>query len=417
MSLLAPLHTLVATTTPDVPEPEPSPTQTESTFERAQTDIPCGTLDPTFCGTLHDWTGNEKLARWVVGIGDTVLRVVLILVIALLVRWLVHRAIGRLSERIATGRTGIGSRGHKTTAFLAASPLAGERRAQRARTIGSVLKSVATGVVAGIAVLLVLGEFGINLGPLIAGAGVLGVALGFGAQSLVRDFLSGLFMIVEDQYGVGDVVDLGEAAGSVEAVGLRVTRLRAVDGTVWYVRNGEILRVGNQSQGWARAVLDVGVAYGEDVNRVQDLLADVAHRLKDDPDWGPLVLEEPEVWGVEQLSADAVVVRLVVKTVPLEQWKVARELRRRIKARFDAEGVEIPFPQRTVWLRQEAEERASGEAAPGRGHGDADRAGASPAGGPGSTGGPAPEEERRQPPPKGESDVANDLDEDSDKGL
>jgi small conductance mechanosensitive channel len=391
------------------PSPSPSPTDTESRFEQSQDPslTPCGSDDATFCGVLHDWTGNEGLARWLDGVLGTVLSVVVIVLVGLLLRWLLHRAITRLTERIASGDTGVGSRGAhqdggsgngrsrwrpaRATALLE-SPLAGERRVQRARTIGSVLKSVSTGVVAVVILLMVLAEFGINIGPLIAGAGVLGVALGFGSQTLVKDFLSGVFMIVEDQYGVGDVVDLGEASGSVEAVGLRVTRIRDVSGTVWYVRNGEILRVGNMSQGWARAVLDIGVAYGEDVGRVQDLLRDVAHRMTEDPEWGALVMEEPEVWGVEALSADSVVVRLVVKTVPLEQWKVARELRRRIKARFDREGVEIPFPQRAVWMRTD-----------------------DPRHPPAQTG--AAEEDRSAQPTGGESSVAADIDKRSDSGL
>ncbi len=334
------------------PTPTPTPTDTQSTFSE--------NLDPTnpcngFCGVVKDVTGNEDVARWVTGIGDTVLRVVLIVVIGLALRWVLHRAITRLSEGIANGSSAVGRRRDraKAPALLDASPLLGERRAQRARTIGSVLKSVATGLVATVVVLLLLGEFGVNLAPLLAGAGVAGVALGFGSQTLVKDFLSGIFMIVEDQYGVGDVVDVGEAAGTVEAVGLRVTRLRDVNGTVWYVRNGEILRVGNQSQGWARAVLDISVAYGEDVTRLQDVLKEVATQLAHEEEWSALVLDEPEVWGVEALTENSVVLRLVVKTVPLEQWKVARELRRRITARFDAEGVELPFTQRTVWLRQE----------------------------------------------------------------
>ena len=378
------------------PTPTPSPSSTVSTFERAQDAVqtPCGTSDATVCGWLHDLTGNEWLARSAVGIGDTALRVALILLLGLVVRWLLHRTIGHLAESIATGRTGIGRRAPRAAAiFIEASPLIGERRVQRARTIGSVLKSTTTGVVAGLVLLLLLGEFGINLGPLLAGAGVLGVALGFGSQTLVKDFLSGIFMIVEDQYGVGDVVDVGEASGSVEAVGLRVTRLRDVNGTVWYVRNGEILRVGNQSQGWARAVLDVGVGYQEDVGRVHDLLSDVGHTLYEDDDWRSLVLEEPEVWGVEAVTADSVVVRLVVKTVPLEQWKVARELRRRIKARFDAENIRVPLAQQSLWLRRDD---GAGEGAP-------------PV--------PRPEQAAHHAPPPGESKVAADTDKASDSGL
>jgi moderate conductance mechanosensitive channel len=161
-------------------------------------------------------------------------------------------------------------------------------------------------------------------------------------------------MLVEDQYGVGDVVDLGDASGVVEAVGLRVTRVRDVNGTVWYIRNGEVLRVGNQSQGWARAVLDVGIAYSEDVARAESILLDVANGLRADEEFGPLVLEEPEMWGIESVTADSVVLRLVVKTQPLQQWVVARELRRRIKDRFDAEGIHVAHPQSAVWVSGDA---------------------------------------------------------------
>ena len=149
-------------------------------------------------------------------------------------------------------------------------------------------------------------------------------------------------MIFEDQYGVGDVVDLGEATGTVEAVSLRVTRLRDVNGTVWYVRNGEILRVGNMSQNWARTVLDVRVGYGEDLTRVRRVLKDVAHDLWDDEEFKGLIIEEPEVWGVEAMTADSVTVRVTLKTAPMEQWAVARAMRERIKARFDHEGIEMP---------------------------------------------------------------------------
>ena len=314
------------------------------------------------CRLVTDLTGNRRAGEWTELVVGTPLRIALVLVIGFVVRLVVHKIIKRVVDRIAADRPaqeeGTRRRWSYQSVLEQHSPLASERRVQRARTMETVLRSVATGVIATVVVLMILAEIGLNIGPLLASAGILGVALGFGAQSLVKDFLSGLFMIVEDQYGVGDVVDLGEATGAIEAVGLRVTRLRSVDGTVWYVPNGQIQRVGNQSQGWARAVLDIGVGYGEDVTRVQGLLAQVGHDLRADPDWAPLVMEEPEVWGVEALSADSVVVRLVVKTVPLEQWRVARELRRRIKAVFDAEGVEIPFPQRTVWMRDERDRRS-----------------------------------------------------------
>lgn len=196
------------------------------------------------------------------------------------------------------------------------------------------------------AALMCLGEVGIDVGPLIAGAGVLGVAIGFGSQSLVRDFLSGAFILVEDQFGVGDIVDVGEASGTVEAVSLRTTRLRAIDGTVWHVPNGEIRRVGNMSQHWSRALLDIEVAYDTVVKHARSVIKRVADSVWAEDDG---VLEEPELWGVEQLGANGVMLRLVVKTTPSQQWRVSRELRERIKVAFDEEGIEIPFPQQTVW--------------------------------------------------------------------
>jgi moderate conductance mechanosensitive channel len=202
------------------------------------------------------------------------------------------------------------------------------------------------------ALFMILGEVGIELGPLLAGAGIIGVALGFGSQSLVKDFLSGVFILIEDQFGVGDIVNLdGETSGTVEAVSLRTTRLRSVDGTVWHVPNGEIRRVGNQSQHWSRALIDVEVAYETDLDHAQAVIASVAHEIAEsDTD----VLDEPEVWGVEALGANGVMIRLVVKTRPSQQYRVSRELRARIKSAFEREGIEIPFPQQTVWHRQVA---------------------------------------------------------------
>ena len=227
--------------------------------------------------------------------------------------------------------------------------------------MGTLLKSIVTGIVLAVIGTMMLSEIGVNVAPIIASAGILGVAIGFGAQSLVSDFLSGIFMIFEDQYGVGDEVDLGEAVGTVEAVSLRVTRVRDVNGTVWYVRNGEILRVGNMSQNWARTVLDISVAYGEDIAQVQRVLADVAHDLWVDEDFKGRVIEEPSVWGVQDITPDAVVVRVALKTAPLEQWAVAREMRQRIKARFDLKEIEMPFAQRVVWMRSADSEPAQPE--------------------------------------------------------
>jgi small conductance mechanosensitive channel len=216
------------------------------------------------------------------------------------------------------------------------------------------LRSATTVVVWTIAGVMILGELGVALGPLIAGAGIAGVALGFGAQSLVKDFISGTFMLIEDQYGVGDIIDAGEASGTVEAVSLRTTRLRDVNGTVWHIPNGNILRIGNMSQQWARALLDVSLATDTDVDHAQDVIKRVADSVWNDSDWHGEILEEPEVWGVERLGPDAIVIRLVVKTKPAEQFTVMRELRRRLLEAFAAEGVELPDPGRVVWVEREA---------------------------------------------------------------
>ena len=232
-----------------------------------------------------------------------------------------------------------------------ADPVGAARRAQRAKTIGSLLDSIATFVIWIIAALMVLGELHINIGPLIAGAGIVGIAFGFGAQNLVRDFLSGIFMLIEDQYGVGDIIDAGPATGTVESISLRTTRLRDVNGVVWHVPNGQISRIGNKSQQWSRALIDVDVAYDTDLERASGVIKDVADGLHHDETFGPMILEDPEVWGVERLGADGVSIRLVVKTTPSDQFKVARELRARLKTCFDEAGIEIPFPQRVIWHR------------------------------------------------------------------
>jgi small-conductance mechanosensitive channel len=223
--------------------------------------------------------------------------------------------------------------------------------ARRVETVAALFRSVASVTVWTIATLMALAELGLNLGPLIAGAGIVGVAVGFGAQNLVRDFLSGIFMLVEDQYGVGDVIDAGPAVGTVEGVSLRSTRLRDVNGTVWHVPNGQIERIGNRSQQWSRAVLDVGVSYQTDIAHATEVIKRTADAMCEDPAFAGSIVSPPEVWGVEDLGADSVTIRVVLKTTPHDQLKVTRELRARIKGAFDDVGIEIPFAQRTVWHR------------------------------------------------------------------
>ena len=318
--------------------------------------------DESLCRWVYAQTDNRTLANLVDRLIGLPLAILGLVALGLVLRFVFHRLVDRLVSRAGDGvlpdqmsRLSLRRRRPEAQRASAAYDLAiATRRVQRAKTMGDLLKSVITGVLVAVFGTMILSQLGVNIAPIIASAGIIGIALGFGAQSLVKDFLSGVFMIFEDQFGVGDVIDVGEAAGTVEAVSLRVTRLRDLDGTVWYVPNGEILRVGNKSQNWSRAVVDVGVGYAEDLVRAKRVLAEVAHDLWEDEDYRSVIIEEPEVTGVEALAADAVTLRVLVKTAPMEQWAVARELRQRIKARFDHEGIEIPFPQRVVWHRDAA---------------------------------------------------------------
>ena len=265
-------------------------------------------------------------------------RILLIVVVTLLVRWLVHRAIDR-TVRPATGGDvprilrPLKERA-RGNALLGSTGLLSERRAQRAATIASVLKSAVSFTLFVVALLLVLSELGINLAPFIAGTSIVGVAVGFGAQSIVGDFLAGMFMMLEDQYGVGDVIDFEKATGTVEAVGLRSTRLRDVNGTVWYVRNGEVVRVGNMSQGFATVVLDVPIDAWADVSTASAAMLEVARGMRDEQEWATVFLNEPEVQGVQALTRYETQIRLAARVRPLEQWRTARELRQRIRQRL-----------------------------------------------------------------------------------
>jgi small conductance mechanosensitive channel len=236
------------------------------------------------------------------------------------------------------------------------------RRSARANSISIVLTSTTIAAIWVIAGLTVFGVVGIELGPLLAGAGIAGVALGFGAQSLVKDCIAGLFMLIEDQYGIGDVVDLGEATGVVEEISLRTTVLRSVDGTVWHVPNGVVQRVGNRSQLWSVALIDVDVAYDTDLDRARELLERAAVEVCELDEFAEVVLEPPTVLGVEALAADGISIRLTVKVSPGSQWALQRAIRQHVKQVFDAAAVEIPFPQRTVWMRAGPDIPTSGPA-------------------------------------------------------
>ncbi len=315
----------------------------------------CGEANRGFvCERVFDWTNNSDLATAADWLLDRPIRIALILLVAWIIARIAKRAIVRFTKRIAaaTSDSRLQKLRSKGPGRMLIDEMERSRADARAETLGHVLRSVVVALVWTFTALLVLGEIGVNLGPLIAGAGIGGVALGFGAQSIVKDFLSGLFMLIEDHYGVGDVVDVGHALGTVEEVSLRSTTIRDVKGTVWHVPNGEISRVGNFSQLWSRALIDIEVAYDTDLRLAMGVIQKVANEFWEDPEWGGDELAEcPDVWGVQYLGASGIALRVAVKTEPSMQWSVERELRLRLKEAFDRAGIEIPFPQQTVWFR------------------------------------------------------------------
>jgi small conductance mechanosensitive channel len=358
----------------------------------------CGANPGLMCRLVWNLSHNGRAATLTSDIfADPVhvlLKVLFVVVLAFAIQALVHRTINRLSERaalsilpqlrngasaklrpaglagrrllrrrgkadpaVAAGTTGVqdsppapadppsqGEFDH--AAAQAEAAMVDERRKQRVRALGSILRSASSIAIFVIAGFIILGDLSINLAPLLASAGVVGVAVGFGAQTLVKDYLSGIFMLVEDQYGVGDVITIGNATGTVESVTLRVTRMRDVNGIVWHIRNGIIDTVGNESQGWARAVIDFPVPFAADLGTIKDLLARTGDEMWNQPAWRVVMLEAPEVWGAQEVTKDAVTMRVVVRTAPLRQWEVEREMRARVKHAL-AEASIMPPPVET----------------------------------------------------------------------
>ena len=325
-------------------------------------DLACGSEPGFVCEWVWDVSGNERLAEIIGWSVERPLKVVLILLVAVVVNRLLKGTIDGVVNRLVESRsenesaaesgalvTRVGRRARRLTRIHERA----ERSRQRARTLGGLLRTTTTGAVYVLAVLLALGEIGFDLGPLIAGAGIVGFAIGFGAQSMVSDFIAGIFILVEDQYAEGDYVDLGDASGTVERVNLRTTVLRDIAGAVWVVPNGEIRRVCNSSGlGFGKTVLDVDVAYDTDLDLAASVIKEVADELWRENLESATILEEPQIAGVQKFGADSITIRLVVKTDPGEQWATGRQLRARLKRAFDANGIEIPFPQRTVWVHQ-----------------------------------------------------------------
>jgi small-conductance mechanosensitive channel len=282
----------------------------------------------------------EALVDWLRdasgGVGSaaiTALRVVLIAVVAWVLAAVSQRAIRAFRVRL-TAR------------------LDDREQVKRAETLGRVFRYLATVIITLVAAMLILNELGVSIAPILGAAGVVGLAIGFGAQSLVRDYFTGFFVLLENQIRQGDVVRLGDHAGLVEEMTLRYVRLRDYDGNVHYVPNGEIKTVVNMARDHAQAVVDVGVAYREDVDEVLQAITEIGRGLREDTLFAPRILGDLEIAGVEKLDDFAVVIRCRFKVLPLEQWGVKRELLKRLKAGFDARGIEIPFPYRTLVAAQ-----------------------------------------------------------------
>jgi small-conductance mechanosensitive channel len=281
------------------------------------------------------WTTTNDILTW------PIVRIAFIVLFAFAARWVLLFVIHRVVNQIVSGVKK--TQNVDDTQSLNVSPVAAVRVVQRTRTLGSVLTNIVNVLVVVIAILLVVTVIDENILTSFALlTAALGAGLGFGAQNIVKDVLNGLFMVMEDQLGVGDVVDLGPATGVVEAVGIRITQVRDVNGTLWFVRNGEILRVGNMSQGWARVIIDLAVPYKTDVDAVQSEMLRVALDMATTSKWRSRVLEKPEIWGLESISDDAIVIRIVIKTRTTAKDDVARELRLRLKKALDAMDVQLP---------------------------------------------------------------------------
>jgi moderate conductance mechanosensitive channel len=316
----------------------------------------CGDKPSAVCKWVWERTGNEALSTvvdWLIG---RPLEALVILLVTWLASWVARRMIRRAIFRVVLAdRTTAARALEKVVPAKGLVTIEDPRRSARATSIATVVSSTVSVGIWVVGILLALGQLGLDLAPLIAGAGIAGIALGFGAQNLVKDCITGLFMLIEDQYGIGDVVDLGVASGNVERVTLRTTVLRSQDGTVWHVPNGEIRRVGNRTKLWSVAVLDITVAYDADLVTTREVVQRVAEEVVEDDRYEVDVLAAPEVLGVESVAPDGVVLRLLVRTNPGAQFRLQRALREAIKAALDEAGVAVlPPPSREAPVPAEA---------------------------------------------------------------
>jgi len=302
------------------------------------------------------WT---QLLAWLISAGWNILQVALIVVIcvtiALVLRLVIHRVVRRIVDS-AKVKANVDD-----TQALERSPLADMRLVQRTRTLGTILQNILN-VTVGIVAAVMIGNVLVPdlIGSLTLLTAAIGAGLGFGAQNIVKDVLNGLFIVAEDQIGIGDMVDMELASGVVEYVAIRITHVRDVNGTLWYVRNGEVTRIGNMSQGWARAIVDIGVPVDADVDEVESALLAAAQGLSKDPKWRTRIIERPEVWGLESMSGDAIVIRVVIKTRANAMDDVARELRMRLKKSVEELELTVPSLEMAVPTGIEGARRVRG---------------------------------------------------------
>ena len=309
---------------------------------------------------------DETFWTWFAGFWGTALSAAIVVVVAAVIHFVGSRIIRRSVTRwIASGRSREDSLTDTPEATVELQVMImSQRREQRAHAVGQLLNSVLVVIVWGTASLIVMTQLGVNIAPIMASAGVVGVALGFGAQTLVKDYLSGFFMIVEDQYGVGDLVDVGEVTGRVEEVQLRITRIRDPSGVVWYVRNGEILRVANQSQGWTMASAVIPVSYDADLAEIRQVVVEVGNDMFNDPETRQRMLGRPTFAGVEAVSGEAVYVKILAKARGGQQIPLTRELRERLKTAFDAHGVIVPVLVRQMGFNPDGTPQTPGSPPP-----------------------------------------------------
>lgn len=317
------------------------------------------------CTMLWNLTGNTDFSVDAGVVLDKIGQVLLILLAAALLRWIVNRAIARIIKQVTT------IKGPQSIAELAdklgssnsrREELLGDRSEKRAETLTGVLQHVGGIVIYSVAFMLILSAFNVNLAPILASAGIAGIAIGFGAQNLVQDYLAGIFILLEDQYGVGDNVDVGDATGTVVDMGLRVTTLRSLDGTLWYVRNGQILRVGNSSQSWAYVVVDTPLPPTADIDRAGEIITEVATAFAEDEEWRGDILKEPEYLGPVEMTIDEIKVRLGVRTTSDQQWAAGRELRRRVTEALREAGIIDLAAAGRIYVPRTVANRAAGAA-------------------------------------------------------